>query len=194
MIFRFFFLLSLGISLTSCLGGTRYVKQGVTRAQERQDAIACGGVIVSGKVTVPNDTYKKFDACMKSKNYRKTTRRLALGPQRRDVTDPKFRKQISKNASDVTVHETCKRLYLPIIKRKYLEGTKIKLWHLVFVNNSKNRYRVSYDVSYATPGGKHYTDEKSIVVRAGGVVQTIVEHRARIADKINGVDVFRCGR
>lgn len=194
MIFRLIPLVLLGMFLASCGIGTQYVKQGVTKEQERQDSLACGGVMASGALTVPDGNQETFDACMRSKQYRKITRKIVIGPQRGNVNDPAFRKQLSKNAPNVTVHESCEQLYLPMMNLKYLSGTRIKLWHLVFVNNSKNRYRVSYDVSYTTRRGDHYTDEKHLVIRAGNVREPIVEHRGRIARKITEVNIFQCGR
>ena len=197
MTFRLLLLVFLGMFLTSCGMGTRYVKQGVTKEQERQDSLACGGVIASGSMTVPDGTQEKFDSCMQSKNYTKRTRKLLIGPQRGNVNDPAFRKRLSKNAPNVVVHESCEQLYLPMMNRKplkHFEQSGLKFWHLVFVNNSKNRYRVSYDVSYTTRGGAHYTDEKHLVIRAGKVMEPIVESPTRIAHKITGVDIFQCGR
>jgi hypothetical protein len=194
MIFRFILLVFLGMFLTSCGSGTQYVKQGVTQEQGLQDTVACGGMVTSSGVTVPDGTQEKFDTCMASKNYTKKTRKIVVGQQQGNVNDPKVRKQISRNAPNVTVHESCEQLYLPMMNQKYLKGTRIKLWHLVFVNNSKNRYRVSYDVSYTTRRGEHYTDEKNLVIRAGKVMEPIVEHRTRIAHKIQKVDIFQCGR
>ena len=184
----------------------RISKAGATEAQRKKDGIACGAKPRSdGKQVVKADVQKAFQECMFSKGYKKVTRTVSVGPALAQgssgpvgTDDPAYRKSISRNAAGVTVDASCQGLFVPKVAKELFRGA-VPVWNIYFLNNSKNRYRVSYDISYRKAGKTYFgrydetlTHESSATVRPGKLIQLPAMRGASDIKEITEVNVFRC--
>lgn len=152
---------------------------------------------VTGRVT--ETLYRRLAADVGADRGTRTIRPvIGSGDSARGIDDPNYRRSISKNDSRVTIASSCKGLFIPKIKKELFRSA-VPVWNVYFLNNSNNRYRVTYDVSYRKAGRTYFggynellTDERSVTVRPGKLIQLPVLTGVGDIKEITRLDVFRC--
>lgn len=178
-------------------------KPNISPDQRTNDNLECGAVQEGSKIVVHEVMKKRHDSCMASKGYSlkqvQATSTWRAGPQgpRGSIDDPAYRRAVSFNTEGVSVDASCVGLFAPKLELKLFRNA-IPAWHLTILNNSQNRYSVSYDLKVRHRGSNYFgsynetTAEERIVTSRPGAMEEYIVLQGKQDLTVVAVDIFRC--
>lgn len=112
------------------------------------------------------------------------------------------RAELSRNHQVVKIRSGCEGLFIPIVEKTRYQGL-IPAWSMNVLNNSNNRYDVTYDITTTTRtrnvlvnNKSTSTQEKSFVSRPGGFTQFLISEvdlgGGSIVTSIDEIIVLSC--
>lgn len=103
------------------------------------------------------------------------------------------RRKLSKNASIVRMHRSCKGVFIPEVKRTLFRGV-VPVYNAYIINNSNKRYRMKFDYTYRIQGKNYFgridetlTKEKTTTLRPGKFIELPLETGNQSGNKITGI-------
>jgi hypothetical protein len=183
---------------------TVWDKPNITAEQRRQDNIECGATPDGPRgVLIQEAVSSRHGSCMEAKGYvRKQTQgtstlQLGQSQSKSSIDDPEYRKSISFNASEVTVDPSCSGIFVPKLEQKLFRNV-IPAWNISVLNNSTNRYSVSYDLKVKRKGATFFgsynettVEERTFTVRPRALGEFVVLEGKSDITAVS-VDIFKC--